>query len=78
MHWTSFFTFVLNWSTMPEVKIPLHFTLIKSLLTPQIPSFYKIISSQVPQYQSSMSKSHMQIQIFKTACKSTMSNLTWF
>jgi hypothetical protein len=45
---TSFFTFVLNWSTIPEVKIPLHFMLLKSLLTPQITSFYEIIFISSP------------------------------
>jgi hypothetical protein len=83
MHWTSFFTFVLNWSTIPEVKIPLHSTLIKSLLTPQIPSFYQIIfisnpsiwlicSSLACQNHTCRSKSS------KLPYKSKMSNLTQF
>ena len=47
MDWTSFFTFVLNWSTIPKLKIPPKLRsilkLIKSLLTPLFPNFYDII-----------------------------------
>ena len=47
MDWTSFFTFVLNCSTIPKLKIPPKLRsilkLIKSLLTPLFTNFYDII-----------------------------------
>jgi hypothetical protein len=51
---------VLNWSTIPEVKNPLHFTLLKSLLTPQIPSFAKITHAD-PNLQNSPVNQKCQI-----------------